>query len=193
VPVRRGLINSGPKSEASLWGRGGFINRRSPVPRATPHHFGKFMRHLRGEGIPLAQGSAYAPRAPPPAGIRGREAIGARGVRDHWLGVPWATPGHPGVHRGTSGYPGNKTTFRNRCWWTEFRTEAGRKYHADFDSGIRLPPRGVRHVRCYAMLLNRASALSRAFRGLPGPGRCLIHTKTQHIEAPAPAAPRGGL
>ena len=30
-PGWRGLINFGPKSEATLWGRGGFINRRSPV------------------------------------------------------------------------------------------------------------------------------------------------------------------
>jgi hypothetical protein len=33
----RGSINFGPKSEASLWGRGGFINRRSPVPISIPY------------------------------------------------------------------------------------------------------------------------------------------------------------
>jgi hypothetical protein len=29
----RGLINFGPKSVATLWGRGGFVNRSSPVFR----------------------------------------------------------------------------------------------------------------------------------------------------------------
>jgi hypothetical protein len=45
----------------------------------------------------------------------------------------------------------------------------------------------------YAMLINSASALLRAFlRGLRGPRRCPIHMKTQHMRAPAPAAPRRG-
>ena len=53
----QGLINLGPKSEASLWGRGGFINRRSLVQ-------GGLCRGRFSAGTSRISGSEFGPRDP---------------------------------------------------------------------------------------------------------------------------------
>ena len=59
-PGWRGLINFGPKSEASLWGRGGFINRRSPVVEEG----GLFTGRFRAKNMKFS-GPSSGPGTPP--------------------------------------------------------------------------------------------------------------------------------
>ena len=100
-PGGHGLINLGPKSEASLWGRGGFINRRSPVrvrpPRAPPKRAPRagFCPGGRLVGIPQSLETVVLEIRPPRAGALRAPARGGgmRGIVSSRLcGTPTKRP-----------------------------------------------------------------------------------------------------
>jgi hypothetical protein len=84
---------------------------------------------------------------------------------------------------------------RRVCWHCsiagfalDFNSSFGVEFSACMKRIARNVP-GIIITRCCSIVLPRQIGPSGAFRG---PGKCLRHMKTQHIEAPAPAVHRSG-